>query len=182
MRILLLAAWLAAFAHPLVARDVTFQRIEADLGQELGFFVYRAETEIADDEVFVVSETTTDANGEQRRFVQWWVSNRGPKARYSVTLVDSGMFVPGSMHYLLRHGGNRRTIDDASLLESGLSSGGLYLKFGVRQTNRPLVEFDWKAKLLSRDEFHRQYPERKLPELKRGSTSAGSFIVRDGKS
>lgn len=180
MRILLLAACLAAFVHPLVARDVSFQRIEADLGQELGFFVYRAETEIDDDEVFVVSETTTDANGEQRRFVHWWVSNRGPKARYSVTLVDSGMFVPGSMHYVLRHGGNRRTIESAIVQESGLSPDGLYLQFGDRMSNRPLVKFDWKPKVLSRDEFHRQYPERNLPGLQRGSTSAGSFIVRDG--
>ncbi len=180
MRILLLAACLAAFAHPLVARDVSFQRFHPDLGEELGFSVYRAETEIDADEVFLVIETTTEAEGEPRRYISWWVS-RGPKPRYSVTLVDSGMFVLGSTHYLLRHGSNRRTIENASVQESGLSPETLFIKFGDRLSNRHRVAFEWKAKVISRNEFHRHYPQVKLPDIPFGSMSAGAFVLRAGE-
>lgn len=180
MRILFLTALLAVLSLPLAARDVSFQRLESDLGDELGFWVFRAETEIDGDEVFVVLETVTEPDGETHRFVNWWVS-RGPKPRFSVTLVDASMFAPGSTHFLLRHGGNRRTIEHAILRESGRSPDGLYLKFGDRLSNRPGTHFDWKATVLTRAEFQRQHPERKLPELPRGSTSGGVFVLREDR-
>jgi hypothetical protein len=160
-----------------VAQDLKPLRIESDLGDALGFQVYRFETQLANDEVLVIREHFQDR--DKILDSEFGIVGSGSKANYQITLVDSGMFHPSLRgSYMLRYPTSDGVVEKVRLAGSGTGPNSVEFRFvevSDPTSNRTLYKYQWTSKIEKYKEVVKRWPD--LPAPTKSGTSGSRHAV-----
>ncbi len=149
------------------AGEVKLRQVEPDLGDALGFGIYRFEANLNADEWLVVEEH--DGFPEERESVFLYVS-RMPS--YRVTLVDSGMLHPSLRGtIMLRYANHDGYLNDVRLARTEIDVASLLFAFAPPLGNETIKQQRWVAYVVDAAEFAEKWPSVTTPKLKDGSAS-----------
>jgi len=170
---------LVALALPLLsaaapAAPVKPAQIDAELGQALGFQIYRFEAQLGDDEVMVIHEISTLLATKLES--EYAMVNSGAKASYQIVLVDSGAFHPSLRGtYMLRSPGGENHLKGVWLTATSKSETAVEFEFSVLDTNTRQQTRKWSASVEKFDEVAKRWPG--LTRPKKGQCYSSRRIV-----
>jgi len=174
----LIASLLLTLLCPVAgAKPLKANLVEADLGDALGFRIFRFEAELAADEVLVIREVSDD-HGKVYESEWAVVGSLGP-ARYQIVLVDSGAFHPSLRNsYTVRSPGSAGVFENKWLKEWGHGAdGSVAISFSEIDSNEPTRKLTWSGTVENYSDVVKRWPD--LPKPRAGmSTSSRRFLTK----
>lgn len=155
--ILRLIAVTAVLLNGLAAKEPKFERVEAELGDDLGFHIFKVATPLAADELLVIRETSTE-NGSVSVYDAYVIA-QGRDAEYRVVMVDSSAFVPKVRSVMLRYMNQRTFYEDVMPSQQEYGTPHLKLEFTDTKTLQKVRTMEWTAKIEKITDYVQRHPE-----------------------
>ncbi|MCF3652448.1 hypothetical protein [Synoicihabitans lomoniglobus] len=156
------------------AQTIRPESVETELGEALGFQLYRFEAELAADEVLVVEHRTENV-GKETLVIQTIQRPSGSNSSYQITLVDSGASHPSLRGTtMLRYPGHESFIENRRLAQTE-SGADLTFKFAEDFGNAFVLIHHWSAWVESYEKARDRLGG--LPALKPGAGWSSNKLI-----
>lgn len=162
-----------ANAAPLKAKHV-----QPELGDSLGFQIYRFEVKLGVNEVLVIRELSDD-HGKVTAS-EYAITGDHAKAEYEIVLVDSGAFHPSLRNtYVLRYPNSNGSIENKRLSQWGdIAEGVVGFNFSEVDNNEVTRKLTWSGSVEKYSEVVKRWPE--LPKPRADGWSGSRHLVKRG--